>query len=266
LVEKIVVKAEFPSPAKIARQLHLLGVPAALSTVRRDLLSMDFSAYKRPMRPALTEADRLSRLMFCRRLLRNPRRFHESLIFSDEKWFDSNDHGDEYHWRRRGEETRCRERVQAPAKVLVWGAIGVGWRHLVVLDISEDDRGVTSESYRKKCLTSLRGVPELRGRRLQQDGAKVHWTAENRAYIHRVLKMPVLDKWPAHSPDLNPIENLWSIVQRKVSRRGPWAAEELREYVMSEWSAVPQCVVDKLVLSFRSRCEQCVERDGLHVW
>jgi hypothetical protein len=202
--------------------------------------------------------------MFCRGLLREPANFFKNLIFSDEKWFDSNDHGDQYHWRRRGEETRCRERVQAPAKVLVWGAIGVGWRHLVVLEINDDDRGVTSESYRKKCLASLRKVPELRGRRLQQDGAKVHWTAENREYIRRVLKLPVLQKWPAHSPDLNPIENLWSVVQRQVSRRGPWAVEELREYVSSEWAAVPQSVVDSLVLSFKSRLQRCLERGGLH--
>ncbi len=40
----------------------------------------------------------------------------------------------------------------------------------------------------------------------------------------------VLD-WPANSPDLNPIENLWGIVKRKMRDTRPNNADDLKATV-----------------------------------
>jgi hypothetical protein len=81
----------------------------------------------------------------------------------------------------------------------------------------------------------------------------------------RVNRFRVVDDWPAHSPDLNPIETCWSHVSSRVSRCGPVSQEDLEEFVKAEWNGVPVATFDNLVQSFRKRLQRCVEADGATV-
>ncbi len=49
--------------------------------------------------------------------------------------------------------------------------------------------------------------------------------------------IPVLN-WPANSPDLNPIENLWGIVKRKMRYARPNNAEELKATIRATWALI----------------------------
>ncbi len=55
----------------------------------------------------------------------------------------------------------------------------------------------------------------------------------------------VLD-WPANSPDLNPIENLWGIVKRKMRNNN---ADELKATVKETWASIPPQQCHKLITS-----------------
>ena len=73
----------------------------------------------------------------------------------------------------------------------------------------------------------------------------------------------VLHGWPARSPDLSPIENLWAIIQKRVDSHGPSDQEELWKFVRQEWDALSDATVKNLVESFRGRCERCVAEGGV---
>ncbi len=47
----------------------------------------------------------------------------------------------------------------------------------------------------------------------------------------------VLD-WPANSPDLNPIENLWGVVKRKMRDTRPNNADDLKAAIKATWASL----------------------------
>ncbi|GFX22749.1 hypothetical protein TNCV_4838861 [Trichonephila clavipes] len=66
--------------------------------------------------------------------------------------------------------------------------------------------------------------------------------------------------WPARSPDLNPIEHVWDFLGRRLAARTlpPVTIRELRLALKDEWAAMPQQLIDTLILSMGRRCETCL--------
>ena len=140
--------------------------------------------------------------------------------------------------------------------------IGVGWRFLHIFDAGQN---VDSTVYIAYCLTPIsfafRSNPDLW---LVQDNARAHTSLLTRTAAAR-LGIPLLPGWPARSPDLNPIENLWGVLQRAVSNRGPSDRDELVRFVRAEWLAIPQNTIDHLVESFDGRVQRLLQQGGAHL-
>ncbi|GFX54109.1 transposable element Tcb2 transposase [Trichonephila clavipes] len=66
--------------------------------------------------------------------------------------------------------------------------------------------------------------------------------------------------WPARSTDLNPIEHVWDFLGRRLAARTlpPVTIRELRLALQDEWAAMPQQLIDTLILSMGRRCETCL--------
>lgn len=58
---------------------------------------------------------------------------------------------------------------------------------------------------------------------------------------------------PPQSPDLNPIEHLWVVVEKKVQERRPTNLDELFEYIKEEWNNLSKETCQKYADSMKNR-------------
>lgn len=70
--------------------------------------------------------------------------------------------------------------------------------------------------------------------------------------------------WPALSSDLNPIEQIWDVLQRRISSRNhhPDTLRELREALVEEWNQIPNEIINNLVQSMPQRCREVITSRG----
>ncbi|GFU83835.1 transposable element Tcb1 transposase [Trichonephila clavipes] len=70
--------------------------------------------------------------------------------------------------------------------------------------------------------------------------------------------------WPARSPDLSPIENMWSTVAQRLTQIIPPAAipDQLFQCVEAAWSAVPQEHIQSLFESMLRRVAAVISNNG----
>ncbi|GFY05871.1 transposable element Tcb2 transposase [Trichonephila clavipes] len=73
--------------------------------------------------------------------------------------------------------------------------------------------------------------------------------------------------WPARSPDLNPIENVWNALERQVDGRNypPTNKNTLIRALTEEWDKLPQQLLDNVVQSMVRRVECCITLHGGHI-
>ncbi|KAJ3426174.1 transposable element-related [Anaeramoeba flamelloides] len=192
----------------------------------RKALKFKFKAPK--VKPKLTEQSKMKRLEFVQYHLEKQTNW-KKVVFTDETWFYL-ESLNRFIWRQ-------------------WG---------------END--VNSESYQNNIISGCRVFTDMDKEYgqwnwlLMQDGAPAHTSNSTKEYLSN--KCLVLKNWPPNSPDLNPIENLWGIMGKRISKESPNTERKLEIIVRKVWKNIEWEVIENLINSMEKRLRLVVQLNG----
>jgi hypothetical protein len=193
----------------------------------------------------------------------------ERVLFSDEKKFKGEGFMGQIWVRRpKGEADNpayCVPKLPHPVSLNVWGcfcAAGVGY--LYVFNENMDAKLLKRIFDSGHLLESAedRGLMDGGEWWLVQDNDPKHKSREVQRWLHN-HGISLLD-FPPYSPDLNPIENLWNDMARRVEARPASTMEELQDVIAEEWAATDAEFLRKLARSMPKRCQAVIDAKGDH--
>lgn len=148
---------------------------------------------------------------------------------------------------------------------------GVCANGLTKLHIVEKDQKVTGKYYQEKiipiyieALKTPKVIYNKRKVTFVQDGAPCHGTKDNMQLLESNFQTVWgKGKWPGNSPDLNPIEHLWSILKESIHKNPrPRNREELIKRVEKAWSEIDKNTIKNICRSFPKRIQEMLNASG----
>ena len=71
-------------------------------------------------------------------------------------------------------------------------------------------------------------------------------------------------EWVAKSPDLNPVDMLWSIIDKRLAAKLIYTKEQLKERLKEECNGIDQQLCLNLIDSMFNRIQKCLKAKGGH--
>ncbi|XP_057182698.1 tRNA (guanine-N(7)-)-methyltransferase non-catalytic subunit wdr4 isoform X1 [Triplophysa rosa] len=237
--------------------LRLGSSSVSARTIRRHLNEMKRYGRRPRGTPLLTQRHKKARLQFAKMYLSKPKSFWENVLRTDEtkmELFGKAHHSTVY--RKRNEAYKEKNTVPTVkyggGSKMFWGcfaASGTGCLDCV--------QGIMKSGDYQRILgrnvgPSVRKLG-LRPRSLvfQQDNDPKHTSKSTQKWM-ATKRWRVL-KWPAMSPDLNPIEHLSRDLKIAVGKRRPSNMRDLEQFAKEEWSKIPGERCKKFIDGYRKR-------------
>ena len=210
---------QFYSAQRVLREVRQArGINGGVQTIRNRLHDSGLRARRPNVVPVLTQRHRQARLQWAREHRGRTLNQWSRVLFSDESRFtvDHND-GRIRVWRRRGERFHHQFAVAhnrwGAGSVMIWAGISSEYR----TDLHIVQGNVNGQYYPDNMLAPI--VVPLATRQnpnflFMNDNVSVYWVwlVQNALIQNNVVRM----EWPTLSPDINCIENLWSILGGRI--------------------------------------------------
>jgi transposase len=187
------------------------------------------------------------------------------VFFSDEKTFQlgtTPTHGWQEHTDR-----VVKEYVKHAPKLHVWGAIGYyGRTELYCFQENLNSKvyqGILKQNLKESKLIYSNDAPKtLAGNWIfLQDNAPSHRAKKTMELVEELVGDRFI-RHPAKSPDLNIIENVWAILDRKVKEAEITNIQTLKRFLRKQWKILSWRQIRNCVKSMPQRLELCIESGG----
>ncbi|CAD6196522.1 unnamed protein product [Caenorhabditis auriculariae] len=247
--ERVIINAASNSPKSLNQIRRENGLKVSKTTVHNVIKRSGIIVRQKMIKvPKLTDEHKKRRLDF--------------ILFSDEKkWNLDGPDGNRSYWRDlRKDPQLFSKRNFGGGSLMVWGGFCNGQK----MDLQFITTRETSLSYQATLQKAI--IPFFRNRRrthtFQQDNASIH---KSRSTLDWLAAKKIKDlEWPAVSPDLNPIENLWGLLARRVYRNGRQfnTIQDLKDALKAEWNNVTGAELKKYVASMPNRMFEVIQKNG----
>ncbi|KAG1931840.1 hypothetical protein F2P79_021457 [Pimephales promelas] len=224
-------------------------------TTRRDLMNN--------LQRAGTNQHVQARLKFARE--HDPEEDWENIMWSDEtkiELFGKN--STRRVWRKKNAELHPKNTIptvkHGGGNIMLWGCFLQKGQKKVIRVKGRMNRAMYREIVSKNLLPSVRSLKMKHGWIFQHDNDPKHTTRVTKEWL-RKKHFKVLE-WPSQSPDLNPIENVWTELKVRVSQSQPRNITALEEICMEEWAKIPATVCANLVKTYRKRLTSVIANKG----
>ena len=187
-----------------------------------------------------------------------------SVVFSDESKFDvsvGDQRGRVVRNKHEGFHESCLKRtVKFPAGQMIWGCMS----NKGVAPLCFIDGTVNANKYQnilqEHLLPSMQQFNCSENMIFQQDGASCHTAKSSIKWLndHKIKVM----EWPSSSPDLNPIENLWGQIKKKLRCVRPRTKQILKENLSELWSQINAEDCQNLYNSMHKRMQGVIAAKG----
>jgi len=241
-----------------------IGEPVSSITVRRELHGRKFFGRAAAKKLLLSQPTRAARLAWCRRqlnVLRTSPNFWHTVLFSDEVRFGLSNNGRVWVWRQANERYNLKctiSRSSVRKSIMYWGCISYDGT-IALIWCSNSMKAAEYLTVLEEA--AIQVATSGFGLTFMDDNAPIHRANVVREWmeVHAVNCLP----WPAYSPDLNPIENIWASMKQKI-RDGAQITtlDELDAAVRREWANISVATIHKLYDSMKKRLQKCKSAHG----
>ncbi len=268
---KVIKKKLQEQPSLTAVQLKKV-IPSIANVSIRSIQDCCLKDLKLPSRrkakkPLLTDRMKEQRLDFAREHVEWSVEDWKRVMFSDESHFELRFGSKEPRCRRpRGSDRFApeftRKTVKHPVKVMVWGCFS--WKRRGGLEFLKTGEMMNGTRYRQLLDEKLEFFMHKHGTtHFLQDGAPCH-RSKIVSECFRERPDIQLVKWPGNSPDLNPIETVWSWMKMKLRDHNCTNLQQWKVAIMEVWLLRTQecAFLQNLVTSMPARMQEVIEQEG----